>query len=149
VTQTDQNALPSRVRNYFERQIAWLKEALVQAEDLQENPPEDLPDQAIRDQQRHAAALSTFVEESRLMAREWQAANDISEAHRDEIRVLAQEVQRLVECLTEAQGEVLKRIQPRMGALRAQLTEIRKGRELLRNYRTQERRGAPRMDTEA
>jgi hypothetical protein len=84
-----QSPIAERMRNYFQRQLAWLDRW---SAELPENPLQsDAEWKSLADVfVQYQKELLQLEEEFYLLERDWQAAEDITDAERSEITALAQ-----------------------------------------------------------
>ena len=124
----------SRVERYFERQIAWLEEALAAAHDANTHVAPVAPGELERQQARFVQQSDQMLRECEGLLREWSGA-DISESARAAVQLqtaraaeLMAELQRRYDAAAAAAGERLAEINRATSALR-------QGRDALQRYR--------------
>jgi len=130
------SSLPYRVKDYFRRQIAWFEEILADLERLEEDL--DGPDaaQRIELRLRHDRRTAALEREFTALAREWRQAAELPKADRADIRALARTAQALAENVCAAYQRGIELTTTRSAAVKGDLGDLRRGRDVLERYRT-------------
>jgi ABC-type transporter Mla subunit MlaD len=129
------DTVAERVKDYFTRQIAWFESLLAE---LDAALAAAAADPELRNlAQTHAAhveATARFEDEFRSLVAAWRTATDVSQAQRDEIRLLARRAEALAARLGEAYQRAMKLVDTRAERVRETLHELARGHDLLRKY---------------
>ncbi|MCP4645569.1 MAG: hypothetical protein GY851_34310 [bacterium] len=127
--------LAKRMENYFGRQIALYETLLTFYDTFQEDlEPERVEELAEKHRVngREAAALER---EFQLLAREWQAAEDLDEAERVRVRATARRAEGLGQEVAKRNAEAANELERRIGSMKADSRKLRRGLESLRKFR--------------
>lgn len=125
-----------RVKDYFRRQIASFEEILADLERLDEDLQRPDAAQHIELCLGHDRRTAALEREFAALAREWRQAVDLPNADRADIRALAQTAQALAENVCAAYQRGIELTTSRSDAVKADLGDLRRGRDLLERYRT-------------
>lgn len=130
------SSLPYRVKDYFRRQIASFEEILANLERLDEDLHRPDAEQRSELPLRHDRRTAALEREFEALAREWRQAADLEKADRADIRALAQTAQALADNVCAAYQRGIELTTTRSAAVKADLGDLRRGRDLLERYRT-------------
>lgn len=126
--------LPYRITAFLKRQIAW-SEAVVREIDAFCAAPEgtDVGPVLSRQQQRDHE-IQAMAREYRGLAREWEAAADLTDEERAGIRLLSAEAESLTEQVRQRYRQAEARAQSARSHNRDSLNELRRGRRSVTIY---------------
>ncbi len=140
--------LTRRMRNYFQRQIAWFNQMLDELQQVEEAVDDSELEAYAARQQAHSQTMATLAREFELLQREWGSATDLSEDERAEIRALATEAEKLSVEMAKRCNNAAAALQDRLKELRVTIDELSRGRGMMRKYSADDP-GADYFDREA
>lgn len=124
-----------RVERYFERQIAWLEDAVAAMHTVEDRFSESALDALERQQAGLARQTDQFTHECDVLLREWEHAEGISEAARAAVRARAARAVALIAELQLRYEEAASAAGGRLAELRKASAALRRGRDALQAYR--------------
>lgn len=124
--------------DFFERQIALLEAMRAELPELEQLVAQDA-ESAVTDFHRSREyALSVLAREYDLLRREWNDTEHLTPEERRRVQTLSARAQ---EAIAEVQPLVSRSIESareKLGTLEGSMTELRKGRQVMRAYKTRE-----------
>ena len=130
------SSLPYRVQDYFRRQIACFEEILADLERLEHDLGGPDAPQRIQLRLPHERRTAALEREFTALAREWRQAAELPKPDRADIRALAQTAQALAEEVCAAYQRGIELATTRSAEVKADLGDLRRGRDVLQRYRT-------------
>lgn len=129
------NLVP-RVLDYFDRQIAWMREALRELGSLSGLADEDSLDRLAEQQRRREAQYEHFSREYRGLIDEWNRAEDVSEEDKREVRERARLAQAVAAELAESYERGAALLDQEKDRHRRAIQALQRGRNMTGKYRT-------------
>jgi chromosome segregation ATPase len=126
--------LTERMKDYFTRQIACFEGMLGDLESLEEDMADPELEKIARQQEAHLLQTQELEREFRRLSAEWEVASNLTAAQRTVVRALAQQSNELAQRLAAWQEKGRSVVEQRLADVRAELGEIRRGRDLLGKY---------------
>ncbi len=137
------------MKDYFTRQTAWFEQMLSDLETLEK----DLNDPELEkvDEQRriHTEKTENLAGEFQALYAEWEAATDLAEEERAEVRRLSRRAAELAAQLRATHDQALGTVHDRLENLSASLNKLRRGRDMLQKYRPGQSTDATFVDKKA
>ncbi|MFA6241113.1 MAG: hypothetical protein WC655_09300 [Candidatus Hydrogenedentales bacterium] len=125
----------SRLKDCLERQIAAYELMLNEYPEVDEAAEERELDDILSQQTAWTAQTRDLEQEFHILLREWQRANDVSEAQRAEIESLSLRMEEFAARLIAMNDKVVARIDARLKVVGQELGQVRKGRIDMSRYR--------------
>lgn len=127
--------LVDRIRNYFERRIAWTQGAVEALRHIEEDLAAEAFDRLIDELAQREHQTEAFVREHNGLLVEWRRATDIGEADRSAVQELARQADDLAKELRERYQRASKRMRSEAAKRKDVLDGLRRGRSMLDKYR--------------
>ncbi len=128
----------SRLKDCLERQIAAYELMLNEYPEVDEAAEEGVLDSILNQQTAWTAQTKDLEQEFHILLREWQRANDVSDAQRAEIESLSSRMEEFAARLIAMNDKVVSRIDARLKEVGQELGQVRKGRIDMSRYRAGE-----------
>lgn len=142
------NAIAARMKDYFERQIAWSGEALRALHELDPAHEDGLAAFVEGDGER-AVALHALEQEFAALKNEWDRDATIGERERAEVRAVADEAARVSTELQRALEDAARRCQDAGESAQTELGRLRRGRQNARKFASDDESHGYFVDREA
>ena len=127
--------LTKRVQDYFRRQLALYEDMLAAHDAFQRDLDAGHLDHLAERQESQSKQAAMLEREFRALLREWQAAPDLDEGERAEVRDLAERAQTLAGRVVERNQQIIRELQRRTATLQNDANALHRGLGLLKMYR--------------
>ena len=126
--------LTQRMRDYFNRQIAWFNQTLEELQQLEEAVDGSELEAYVARQRAHGQTTAALAQEFELLQREWACAANLSEEERIEVNALAAEAEKLSAVMSERFDAAAAAVDARLREVRDAIDELNRGRGAMRKY---------------
>ena len=141
--------LPARVKDHLARKTQWLEQTLGDFESVEDKLGGPRLDELERLDAANARSVARFQVEYEQLREEWQAASDVSQADRVEVRRLSERADELAALLCQAYESAINAIAERNASVKHELNQLGRGRGLLCKYRFGQHADAAFIDKKA
>lgn len=129
------NLVP-RVLDYFDRQIAWMREALRDLESIDNLADEDSLERLAVQQRRRETQYEHFSREYRGLIDEWNRAKEIAEEDKREVRERERCAQAVAAELSERYEQGAALLEREKARHRSAIEALQRGRKMAGKYHT-------------
>lgn len=131
-----EDSIVDRLVNFFDRQIALYEEMLKASDTLATDiEADDLNALAVQ-QETYSRRAKQLEEELRILSREWERAEGVTDAERQHIGGLARHAEAMAKRLESITNDAAAQAQTRMQSVKRELDGLRRGQQSLTKYRS-------------
>lgn len=130
--------IAGRMADFFERQIAVLDEMSAELPDLERIVEQDAVSAGVDFHKRREHALAILAREFELLKREWDETEGLTADERAHVEALSREAQKRIAGIQGLLTRSVSRAQEKMTTMEVSMTELRRGKQVMRAYKTRE-----------
>lgn len=127
--------LTTRMKHHFQRQIALSHTMLAALTELQNVLEEERVEEFAQRQQKHSKETVTLRRERDLLMRDWNAAKDLDDEERAEVRALEVESEELTREIVAQNDLAMEAIRARMQTMKANSAKMRRSLQTMCMFR--------------
>lgn len=138
-----------RMKDFFERQIAWFETVKDDLARLGESADPDESDRLVFDDNERAKKSRALEEEFRVLKKEWDASRPADGAGTEAVRSLAHRAEELGLALQESIDDAAKELLARSIEVREEIEKLQQGKSSVSKYRAPKMNDTNYMDRKA